>query len=127
MVVEKYKSGFSPPGDIPFEDLTHNMERNGGGGGGGGMGGSGDGTTDSINGSMQNMQMSHSARSALDKKPSLVGTIGGKIKKRSGLLNLFNTSKVYKYDLAQQTLFGVRFFLQSKGRKIDVYNFGAIT
>ena len=118
MVVEKYKSGFSPPGDIPFEDLTHNMERNGGGGGGGGgMGGSGDGTTDSINGSMQNMQMSHSARSALDKKPSLVGTIGGKIKKRSGLLNLFNTSKVYQYDLEQQTLFGCGFFFTKQRKK----------
>ena len=26
MVVEKYKSGFQPPGDIPFDDLSSNKQ-----------------------------------------------------------------------------------------------------
>lgn len=26
LVVEKYKSGFQPPGDIPFDDLSNNKQ-----------------------------------------------------------------------------------------------------
>lgn len=73
-MIEKYKSGFSPPGDVPFEDLS---------------------STDStsVNGSMTSMQQS--INPILEKKTSLIGTItGGRIRKRSGLLGLFTTSKV---------------------------------
>jgi len=73
IVIEKYKSGFSPPGDMPFEDLS---------------------TADStsVNGSMSSMQQS--INPILEKKTSLIGTItGGRIRKRSGLLGLFSNAK----------------------------------
>jgi hypothetical protein len=73
VVIEKFKSGFSPPGDIPFEDLS---------------------TIDStsVNGSMTSMQQS--INPILEKKSSIIGTItGGRIRKRSGLLGLFTSSK----------------------------------
>ena len=73
-MVEKFKSGFSPPGDVPFEDLSS-------------------GDTDSVNGSMSSMQQS--IKPILEKKTSIIGTItGGRIRKRSGLLGLFSNSKV---------------------------------
>lgn len=73
-MIEKFKSGFSPPGDVPFEDLS-----------------SADST--SVNGSMSSMQQS--INPILEKKTSIIGTItGGRIRKRSGLLGLFGTSKV---------------------------------
>jgi len=66
MVVEKYKSGFLPPGDIPFEDLS---------------------TVDS------GSALGTPATPA-EKKTSILGTItGGKIKKRSGLLGIFGQTK----------------------------------
>ena len=74
IVIEKFKSGFQPPNDIPFEDLS-----------------SADST--SVNGSMSSMQQS--INPILEKKTSLIGTItGGRIRKRSGLLGLFSNSKV---------------------------------
>lgn len=73
-MIEKFKSGFSPPSDIPFEDLS-----------------SGDNA--SVNGSMSSMHQS--INPILEKKTSLIGTItGGRIRKRSGLLGLFSNSKV---------------------------------
>merc|ERR1712018_340830 len=73
IVIEKFKSGFQPPNDIPFEDLS-----------------SADST--SVNGSMSSMQQS--INPILEKKTSLIGTItGGRIRKRSGLLGLFSNSK----------------------------------
>lgn len=67
MVIEKYKSGFLPPGDIPFEDLS---------------------TVDS------GSALGTPATPA-EKKTSILGTItGGKIKKRSGLLGIFGQTKV---------------------------------
>lgn len=73
VVIEKFKSGFSPPGDIPFEDLSSN-------------------DTTSINGSMSSMQQS--INPILEKKTSLLGTItGGRIRKRSGILGLFSNAK----------------------------------
>jgi len=72
-VIEKFKSGFSTPGDIPFEDLSSH-----------------DNT--SINGSMSSMQQS--INPVLEKKTSLLGTItGGRIRKRSGILGLFSNAK----------------------------------
>ena len=74
VVIEKFKSGFSPPGDIPFEDLSSNDNA-------------------SINGSMSSMQQS--INPVLEKKTSLLGTItGGRIRKRSGILGLFSNAKV---------------------------------
>jgi len=70
LVIEKYKSGFLPPGDIPFEDLS-TVES-----------GSGVGSTTTP----QNTPS--------EKKTSILGTItGGKIKKRSGLLGIFGQNK----------------------------------
>ena len=71
MVVEKYKSGFLPPGDIPFEDLS---------------------TVDSGSG---NSSTTTPQSTPSEKKTSILGTItGGKIKKRSGLLGIFGQNKV---------------------------------
>lgn len=69
IVIEKYKSGFEPPQDIPFEDLS---------------------SSDHTNTNHNTPPVSTS----MDKKLSLLGTItGGKIRKRSGLLGIFTQSK----------------------------------
>ena len=89
LVIEKFKSGFSPPGDIPFEDLNHDdtsgnngpSARNGGGGTE-----RDDADSRSINGSMASMP--------IPQKKSLIGTITGNVRKRSGLRGLFAASKV---------------------------------
>jgi len=74
IVIEKFKSGFSAPGDIPFEDLS-----------------SADNA--SVNGSMSSMPQSIN-HPVMEKKTSIIGTItGGRIRKRSGLLGLFSNSK----------------------------------
>ena len=88
-MIEKFKSGFSPPGDIPFEDLNHDdtsgnngpSARNGGGGTE-----RDDADSRSINGSMASMP--------IPQKKSLIGTITGNVRKRSGLRGLFAASKV---------------------------------
>ena len=70
-MIEKYKSGFMPPGDIPFEDLS---------------------TADSGSG---NSSTTTPQSTPSEKKTSILGTItGGKIKKRSGLLGIFGQNKV---------------------------------
>merc|ERR1712130_656802 len=70
LVIEKYKSGFLPPGDIPFEDLS---------------------TVDSGSG---NSSTTTPQSTPSEKKTSILGTItGGKIKKRSGLLGIFGQNK----------------------------------
>jgi len=74
IVIEKYKSGFSPPGDVPFEDLSS-------------------ADSASVNGSMSSMPQSIN-HPVMEKKTSIIGTItGGRIRKRSGLLGLFSNSK----------------------------------
>ena len=78
-MIEKFKSGFSPPGDVPFEDLSS-------------------ADSASVNGSMSSMQpQSINVHPVLEsKKSSIIGTItGGRIRKRSGLLGLFSNSKVF--------------------------------
>ena len=78
IVIEKYKSGFQTPTDIPFEDLST-------------------ADTASVNGSMSSMPQS--INPILEKKTSLIGTItGGRIRKRSGLLGLFSNSKVFYFN-----------------------------
>eukprot|EP00092_Neocalanus_flemingeri_P022880 GFUD01024807.1.p1 GENE.GFUD01024807.1~~GFUD01024807.1.p1 ORF type:complete len:605 (+),score=172.84 GFUD01024807.1:281-2095(+) len=71
LVIEKYKSGFVQPGDIPFEDLS---------------------TVDSGSGNSSTTTTPQNTPS--EKKTSILGTItGGKIKKRSGLLGIFGQNK----------------------------------
>lgn len=102
--MEKFKSGFVPPGDYPFEDLSNTSGSNSlgstvaAGTGGGTSGGDGGCDSASINGSMSSIQhpgaMIHSI--VTDKK-SILGTItGGRVRKRSGLLGLFSNTKVKK-------------------------------
>jgi len=70
LVIEKYKSGFLPPGDIPFEDLS---------------------SLDNVSGTIN---ASTPQGTPSEKKTSILGTItGGKIKKRSGLLGIFGQNK----------------------------------
>ena len=74
LVIEKYKSGFVPPGNIPFEDLS---------------------TVDSGSGVGSTTTPQNTPS---EKKTSILGTItGGKIKKRSGLLGIFGQNKVRNY------------------------------
>lgn len=70
LVIEKYKSGFQPPEDFPFEDLS--------------KGGSSDsGSTNNIN----NIQVSGKLK---DGGYTVKGTISGKsIKKRAGIFQIF--------------------------------------
>eukprot|EP00088_Acartia_fossae_P071657 TRINITY_DN9894_c0_g1_i1.p1 TRINITY_DN9894_c0_g1~~TRINITY_DN9894_c0_g1_i1.p1 ORF type:complete len:588 (+),score=132.18 TRINITY_DN9894_c0_g1_i1:144-1907(+) len=70
LVIDKHKSGFNPPGDIPFEDLSNAS-------------------------STTNLAGSTPSTTPSDKKLSILGTItGGKLRKRSGLLGIFaQTSK----------------------------------
>lgn len=86
LIVEKFKSGFSPPGDIPFKDLSHNPEERGGGGA------DADADNQSIKGSLVSVQVE-----GITKKPTLLGTITGTRafggRKRSGIMGLFHASK----------------------------------
>ena len=86
-VVEKFKSGFTPPGDIPFEDLST-------------------AETVSVNGSMSSMNHQGISGSLSGgagipgsaEKKTILGTItGGRVKKRSGLLGLFANNKVSRW------------------------------
>lgn len=66
LVVEKYKSGFFPPGDIPFEDLSNgNIEEN---------------SSHSTNQHTPKAQRSETMK----------GTQSSKTKKRTGLFGLFS-------------------------------------
>ena len=70
-MIEKYKSGFLPPEDIPFEDLS---------------------TAESGSG---NSSTTTPQNTPSEKKTSILGTItGGNFKKRSGLLGIFGQNKV---------------------------------
>ena len=68
LVIEKYRTGFPLPGDIPFEDLA--------------------------NGPLNNSNNVIHNKQTPDKGTLKVGTIGGKKSKRSGLLGLFKSSNV---------------------------------
>lgn len=75
LVIEKYKTGFPPPDDIPFEDLAK------------GGGGSDSGSSPSIN----SMQVSK----LRDGSYTVKGTVTGKsMKKRAGIFNLFTSRGV---------------------------------
>ncbi|XP_044262722.1 cdc42-interacting protein 4 homolog isoform X4 [Tribolium madens] len=71
LVIEKYKSGFLPPDDIPFEDLS--------------KGGSDSGSANNIN----NIQISGKLK---DGGYTVKGTITGKaLKKRAGIFHIFGS------------------------------------
>ncbi|XP_015185859.1 formin-binding protein 1-like isoform X1 [Polistes fuscatus] len=70
LVIERYKSGFQPPGDFPFEDLSVAK------------------TYDS------NSQLSQPAMQPIHNHLTVKGTVsGGKIKKRVGLFGIFSSNK----------------------------------
>lgn len=74
LVIEKYKTGFPPPDDIPFDDLSKG-------------GGSDTGSCPSIN-SMQ-------VNKLRDGSYTVKGTVTGKsMKKRAGIFNLFTSKGV---------------------------------
>lgn len=74
LVIEKYKSGFNPPDDIPFEDLSK---------------------SGSDSGSSTNLNSLHIGSKIKDGGLTVKGTISGKgIKKRSGLLGIFGSRGV---------------------------------
>lgn len=71
LVIERYKSGFQPPGDFPFEDLSVAK------------------TYDS------NSQLSQPVMQPIHNHPTMKGTVsGGKMKKRVGLFGIFSSNKV---------------------------------
>ncbi|XP_066153190.1 formin-binding protein 1-like isoform X3 [Euwallacea fornicatus] len=71
LVIEKYKSGFQPPEDFPFEDLS--------------KGGSDSGSSNNLN----NIQLGGKIK---DGGYTVKGTITGKaIKKRAGIFNIFGS------------------------------------
>lgn len=75
MVIERYKSGFSPPDDYPFEDLSRGGSDSGG-------------STPMIN----NM---HSEVKLKSGGLTVKGTVSGKgIKKRTGIFNIFGNRGV---------------------------------
>ncbi len=78
LVIERYKSGFSQPVDIPFEDLSNSD------------------ATSSVNGSTHSISMPGTPGiPGSTEKKTILGTItGGRVKKRSGLLGLFGNNKV---------------------------------
>ena len=83
LVVERYKSGFQPPNDIPFDDLSVS-----------GPGSSSGSDSASVNGSMTSIGHGPNTPGSVEKK-TILGTItGGRVKKRSGLLGLFRDNKV---------------------------------
>lgn len=74
LVIERYKSGFEPPEDFPFEDLS--------------KGGSDSGSANNIN----NIQISNKLR---DGSYTVKGTITGKVmKKRVGIFHIFGSKGV---------------------------------
>lgn len=76
-MIEKYKSGFEPPGDIPFDDLSRG-------------GDSASHTTSGGNTYVSSGIGAHRAESMTVK-----GTMtAGKLKKRMGLFAIFSSNKV---------------------------------
>lgn len=77
LVIEKYKSGFQPPEDFPFEDLS--------------KGGSESGSSNNINTIPITSKLKDSGY-------TVKGTISGKsIKKRTGIFNIFGGRGVSDY------------------------------
>ncbi|XP_046752762.1 formin-binding protein 1-like isoform X1 [Diprion similis] len=70
LVIERYKSGFQPPGDFPFEDLSAAKSYD------------------------SNSQLSQPVMQPIHNHLTVKGTVsGGKIKKRVGLFGIFSSNK----------------------------------
>lgn len=88
MVIERYKSGFLPPGDHPFEDLS----RTGGASAAGSNGGPARDTPDG--------RGPDPAAPRRSNPMTARGTVGaGKLKKRVGLFGIFSSNKVRKLQI----------------------------
>lgn len=85
-MIERYKSGFSPPEDVPFEDLS-NM-RSGSVGSDSSSNGGGVGSGSAIHSTI-------SLSSGILKSETKGGTLTAmKLKKRAGIFSIFNAGKV---------------------------------
>lgn len=84
MVIERYKSGFNPPGDQPFEDLSKTGSINSGSGG---PSDSTDGPIDPVYRGKNNHLTARGTQGA------------GKLKKRGGIFGIFSSNKVMKLIL----------------------------
>ena len=95
LVIEKFKSGFLPPGDIPFEDLS-SLDNMSGAAGVINWYFCPCGTNIfTIKFHLGSINPGTPQGTPSEKKTSILGTItGGKIKKRSGLLGIFGQNKV---------------------------------
>ncbi len=90
LVIERYKSGFSPPEDVPFEDLS-NM-RSGSVGSDSSSNGGGSGAIHST---------ISLTSSGILKSESKSGTLTAmKLKKRAGIFSIFNAGKVTSLSIA---------------------------
>jgi hypothetical protein len=90
LVIERYKSGFSPPEDVPFEDLS-NM-RSGSVGSDSSSNGGGSGAIHST---------ISLTSSGILKSESKGGTLTAmKLKKRAGIFSIFNAGKVTSLSIA---------------------------
>ncbi|XP_034948223.1 formin-binding protein 1-like isoform X2 [Chelonus insularis] len=70
LVIERYKSGFTPPGDFPFEDLSAAKSYD------------------------SNTQLSTTTMQPIHNHLTVKGTVsGGKIKKRVGIFGIFSSNK----------------------------------
>lgn len=82
-MIERYKSGFTPPGDFPFEDLSKQN------GVGNHIGNQTQATMNSLN-THQSTMNHHSLA-----HHTVKGTLGAnKLKKRVGLFGIFSSNKV---------------------------------
>jgi len=78
-VIEKYKSGFEPPGDFPFDDLSRG----------------GESTPLTVPGSGGNTYASMGVGAHRTDSITVKGTMSsGKLKKRVGLFAIFSSNKV---------------------------------
>lgn len=95
LVIEKYKSGFQPPEDFPFEDLSK-------------------GGSDS--GSANNLNVIQLGSKIKDGGYTVKGTITGKaMKKRAGIFNIFgsrgvSTIKLFKLNYCAGTMEEIHLF-----------------
>lgn len=78
MVIERYKSGFVTPEDIPFEDLSRESDTN----------------TMNSTASKNAVPNSHTNHTGIRPDRTIKGTMSVKNKKRSALLGIFSSNKV---------------------------------
>lgn len=85
LVIERYKSGFSPPEDVPFEDLSNTRS---------GSIGSDSSSNGGVGSSTIHSTISLTSSGIL-KSETKGGTLTAmKLKKRAGIFSIFNAGKV---------------------------------